>query len=67
MPAPISYVLVAVARSGADDFAGAVTARAAQQPAKKADDVVAAAQKANSNVAANAIPKKSTPAPSKPM
>ena len=35
MPAPISYVLVAAARSGADDFAGAVAARAAQQTAKK--------------------------------
>ena len=59
-------VPAAAARSGADDFAGAVAARAAQQTAKKTDDVAAAAQKANSNVAANAIPKKSTPAPSKP-
>ena len=63
---PMPYVPAAAARSGADDFAGAVAARAAQQAAKKADDVVAAAQKANPNVAANAIPKKSTPAPSKP-
>ena len=63
---PMPYVPAAVARSGADDFAGAVAARAAQQVAKKADDVVAAAQKANSNVGANAFPKKSTPAPRKP-
>ena len=40
MPAPMPYVPAAVARSGADDFAGAVAARAAQQTAKKADDVV---------------------------
>ena len=32
--------VAAVARSGADDFAGAVAARAAQQTAKKADDVI---------------------------
>ena len=65
MPAP--YV-PAAARSGADDFAGAVAARAAQQAAKKVDDVAAAAQKANSNVGANALPpKKSTPTtPRKP-
>ena len=63
---PMPNVPAAAARSGADDFAGAVAARAAQQTAKKTDDVAAAAQKANSNVAANAIPKKSTPAPSKP-
>ena len=62
---PMPNVPAAAARSGADDFAGAVAARAAQQAAKKADDVVAA-QKAKPNVGANAIPKKSTPAPSKP-
>ena len=66
MPAPMPYVPAAVARSGVDDFAGAVTARAAQQPAKKADDVVTAtAQKAKPNVGANDVPKKSTPAPHK--
>ncbi len=37
---PMPYVPVAAARSGADDFAGAVAARAAQQTAKKADDVI---------------------------
>ena len=37
---PMPNVPAAVARSGADDFAGAVAARAAQQTAKKADDVV---------------------------
>ena len=39
MPAPISYVPVAAAKSGADDFAGAVAARAAQQTAKKTDAI----------------------------
>ena len=64
MPAP--YVPAVAARSGADDFAEAVAARAAQQAAKKADDVVAAtAQKAKPNVGANDVPKKSTPAPHK--
>ena len=68
IPTPMPYVPMAVVRSGADDFAGAVAARAAQQAAKKADDVAAAAQKANSNVGANALPpKKSTPTtPRKP-
>ena len=37
---PMPYVPAPVARSGADDFAGAVAARAAQQTAKKADDVI---------------------------
>ena len=66
MPAPISYVPVAAAKSGADDFAGAVAARAAQQAAKKADDVVAAAQKAKPNVDLNDLLKKSTPTKGKP-
>ena len=38
---------------------------AAQQVAKKADDVAAVAKKANSNVGVNDLPKKSTPAPRK--
>ena len=67
MPAPISYVPVAAAKSGADDFAGAVAARAAQQTAKKADDVVAAtAQKAKPNVDLNDLLKKSTPTKGEP-
>ena len=37
---PTLYVPATAARSGADDFAGAVAARAAQQAAKKADDVI---------------------------
>ena len=64
---PMPYVPAAVARSGADDFAGAVAARAAQQAAKKADDVVAAtAQKAKPNVDLNDLLKKSTPTKGKP-
>ena len=41
MPAPMPYVPAAVARSGADDFAGAVAARAAQQVARKEADALA--------------------------
>lgn len=40
-------------------------AAVATRAARKVDDV-AAAQKTNSNVGANALPKKSTPAPRKP-
>ena len=38
---PVPYVPAAVARSGADDFSGAVAARAAQQAVKKEADALA--------------------------